>query len=86
MTMTEPARPAAPSRGAADEMAALVTPLCGGALPVRLRAWDGSVAGPGPLDGPRRPADRPQPGRPGQAARATGIAGAAPRPAAHVDA
>jgi cyclopropane-fatty-acyl-phospholipid synthase len=28
-------------------MAAVVTPLFGGELPVRIRAWDGSVAGPG---------------------------------------
>ncbi len=47
MTMT-PARPAPPGPGAdaAGELAAVVTPLFGGELPVRLRAWDGSVAGP----------------------------------------
>jgi cyclopropane-fatty-acyl-phospholipid synthase len=33
--------------GAAPALAALVTPLFGGELPVRLRAWDGSEAGPG---------------------------------------
>jgi cyclopropane-fatty-acyl-phospholipid synthase len=32
--------------GAAPALAALVEPLFGGALPVRLRAWDGSEAGP----------------------------------------
>ena len=35
-----------PSSGAAPALAALVEPLFGGALPVRLRAWDGSEAGP----------------------------------------
>jgi cyclopropane-fatty-acyl-phospholipid synthase len=30
----------------ATELAAVVTPLFGGSLPVRLRAWDGSEAGP----------------------------------------
>ena len=39
---------AAPASDApvAEQMAAVVTPLFGGALPVRLRAWDGSEAGP----------------------------------------
>ncbi len=32
--------------GAAQEMASVVQPLFGGQLPVRLRAWDGSEAGP----------------------------------------
>ena len=32
--------------GAAGELADVVAPLFGGALPVRVRAWDGSVAGP----------------------------------------
>lgn len=32
--------------GTAAKLAALVEPLFGGALPVRLRAWDGSEAGP----------------------------------------
>jgi cyclopropane-fatty-acyl-phospholipid synthase len=32
--------------GAASALASLVTPLFGGELPVRLRAWDGSEAGP----------------------------------------
>jgi cyclopropane-fatty-acyl-phospholipid synthase len=32
--------------GAAHELAGLVAPLFGGPLPLRLRAWDGSVAGP----------------------------------------
>src|SRR4051794_7489642 len=34
------------STGAAQELAGLVAPLFGGPLPLRLRAWDGSVAGP----------------------------------------
>jgi cyclopropane-fatty-acyl-phospholipid synthase len=34
------------SRGAAPALAALVEPLFGGELPVRLRAWDGSEHGP----------------------------------------
>src|SRR6476619_253479 len=38
--------PARTSGGVAVEMAAVVTPLFGGELPVRIRAWDGSVAGP----------------------------------------
>ena len=52
MTLTESRTPAsgptpAPTRaGVAAEMAAVVTPLFGGELPVRIRAWDGSVAGP----------------------------------------
>src|SRR6187397_778474 len=32
--------------GVAQQMADVVTPLFGGHLPVRIRAWDGSVAGP----------------------------------------
>ncbi|MCW2523182.1 MAG: cfa [Frankiales bacterium] len=36
---------------AASRLAALLTPLLGGELPVRLRAWDGSEAGP--ADAPR---------------------------------
>ena len=32
--------------GAAPALASLVTPLFGGELPLRLRAWDGSEAGP----------------------------------------
>ena len=52
MTLTDSRTPAsgpapAPTRtGVAAEMAAVVTPLFGGELPVRIRAWDGSVAGP----------------------------------------
>ena len=38
-------RPVA-SAGAAQELEATLRPLVGGALPVRLRAWDGSEAGP----------------------------------------
>ncbi len=36
----------ADATGAAQELAAVVAPLFGGTLPVRVRAWDGSVAGP----------------------------------------
>jgi cyclopropane-fatty-acyl-phospholipid synthase len=36
----------AEGKGAAPALAALVEPLFGGSLPVRLRAWDGSEAGP----------------------------------------
>lgn len=32
--------------GVAARMAAVVTPFFAGELPVRLRAWDGSAAGP----------------------------------------
>jgi len=53
VTLTDPRMPAATSgrppaagAGVADELAAVVTPLFGGVLPVRLKAWDGSVAGP----------------------------------------
>ncbi len=44
MTVSAPAR-----AGVADQLAALVDNVLGGDLPVRLRAWDGSEAGP---DGP----------------------------------
>jgi len=38
---------ATPSRpGAAQRLAGLVGPFFAGELPVRIRAWDGSVAGP----------------------------------------
>jgi cyclopropane-fatty-acyl-phospholipid synthase len=48
MTSTDARTPAPPTgSGAAHELAELVTPLFGGSLPVRLRAWDGSLAGPG---------------------------------------
>ena len=52
MTLTESRTHASgptptPTRaGVAASLAAVVTPLFGGELPVRLRAWDGSVAGP----------------------------------------
>jgi cyclopropane-fatty-acyl-phospholipid synthase len=51
MTLTESRMPPLPGPtpgrpGVAAEMAAVVTPLFGGELPVRIRAWDGSVAGP----------------------------------------
>lgn len=49
MTATLPAHTtsAAPADGGvAARLAAVVEPLFGGALPVRLRAWDGSEAGP----------------------------------------
>jgi cyclopropane-fatty-acyl-phospholipid synthase len=36
----------APGKGAAPKLAALIEPLFGGSLPIRLRAWDGSEAGP----------------------------------------
>ena len=36
--------------GIAGQLAALLSGVLGGTLPVRLRAWDGSVAGP--ADGP----------------------------------
>src|SRR6478735_11563562 len=35
-----------PAGGVAARLADVVAPLFGGALPVRLRAWDGSLAGP----------------------------------------
>jgi cyclopropane-fatty-acyl-phospholipid synthase len=43
-----PATPAAPAptAGIATQLEALVAPLFGGELPFRLRAWDGSEAGP----------------------------------------
>jgi cyclopropane-fatty-acyl-phospholipid synthase len=52
MTLTESRPPASgptatpTPTGVAEALAALVTPLFGGELPVRIRAWDGSVAGP----------------------------------------
>lgn len=39
-------RTAPAGKGAAPALAALVAPLFGGTLPVRLRAWDGSETGP----------------------------------------
>ena len=51
MTLTDSRTPTAGGppdrqRGVAQELADVVTPLFGGALPVRIRAWDGSEAGP----------------------------------------
>lgn len=47
MTLTDARTPAAGNAsGVAHRIAAVVAPVFGGALPVRLRAWDGSVAGP----------------------------------------
>ena len=49
MTLTDSRTPSADpgtTRGVAQEMAAVVTPLFGGTLPLRIRAWDGSEAGP----------------------------------------
>ncbi len=50
MTLTTdpqaPTAPGAQAGGAAGQVAEVVRPLFGGALPVRLRAWDGSEAGP----------------------------------------
>jgi cyclopropane-fatty-acyl-phospholipid synthase len=47
MTLADsPTRESAPTTPVAAELAAVVTPLFGGSLPVRLRAWDGSEAGP----------------------------------------
>ena len=46
MTMPGTRPPETGAGGAAQELADLVTPLFGGELPMRLRAWDGSAAGP----------------------------------------
>ncbi len=54
MTTTVPPLPAnactgaagSPASGVAHRLAALVEPIFGGTLPVRLRAWDGSETGP----------------------------------------
>ncbi len=46
MTATVSRRTTSPGGGVAAELAAAAEPLLGGALPVRLRAWDGSEAGP----------------------------------------
>lgn len=46
MTTTTTATTAPPVTGAADRLARALRPLAGGELPVRLRAWDGSEAGP----------------------------------------
>ena len=51
-----PNRPVRPARsdGIAPRLADLVTPLFGGRLPIRIRAWDGTTAGPtdGSTDAP----------------------------------
>ena len=47
MTQTAPGpTPTATVAGVAHRLAAAVRPFIGGDLPVRLEAWDGSVAGP----------------------------------------
>src|SRR4051812_19555272 len=45
MTLRE-SRPASPAIGAAQQIVDLISPLFGGLVPLRVRAWDGSVAGP----------------------------------------
>src|SRR6195952_2754035 len=45
-TQARPADATAPSRGVAARLEAALVPFVGGDLPVRLRAWDGSEAGP----------------------------------------
>ncbi len=45
-TRTAPSGTTLTSAGVADRLAAAVRPFIGGDLPVRLQAWDGSVAGP----------------------------------------
>ncbi|MGN6129902.1 MAG: class I SAM-dependent methyltransferase [Nocardioidaceae bacterium] len=51
MTLTTGRPPTATAgTGAAQQLAQVVAPLFGGVLPVRLRAWDGSTAGP--MDAP----------------------------------
>jgi cyclopropane-fatty-acyl-phospholipid synthase len=42
---TDPSR-TAPDDTVADQLAAVVAPMFGGRLPVRIKAWDGSVSGP----------------------------------------
>ncbi|NUR06874.1 MAG: class I SAM-dependent methyltransferase [Nocardioidaceae bacterium] len=46
MTLTDRPTREPTREGAAAGLAALVTPLLGGTLPLRIRAWDGSTAGP----------------------------------------
>jgi cyclopropane-fatty-acyl-phospholipid synthase len=46
MTTTSTPRPTAPAGGVAGRLAHAAAPFLGGDLPVRLRAWDGSEAGP----------------------------------------
>jgi cyclopropane-fatty-acyl-phospholipid synthase len=46
VTRTAPSDTTLRSAGVADRLAAAVRPFIGGDLPVRLQAWDGSVAGP----------------------------------------
>ena len=45
-TQSRPADATAPSGGVAARLEAALVPFVGGDLPVRLRAWDGSEAGP----------------------------------------
>jgi cyclopropane-fatty-acyl-phospholipid synthase len=54
MTLTDSRLPTdrTATRGAAHDLADVVTPLFGGTLPVRIRAWDGSVAGAEGADAP----------------------------------
>ena len=46
MTLIESRTPTSTATGAAHEIAAVVTPLFGGHLPIRIKAWDSSEAGP----------------------------------------
>ncbi len=46
MTLTEPQTAAGHQPDVARRLADVVSPFFGGALPIRLRAWDGSTAGP----------------------------------------
>ncbi|MFF4650595.1 class I SAM-dependent methyltransferase [Streptomyces sp. NPDC001380] len=46
MTSTRPPSAARTATGAAGRLAPLLEELLGGALPIRIRAWDGSEAGP----------------------------------------
>ena len=66
MTTTDTRTPASGTgtAGVAQELADVVTPLFGGSLPVRIRAWDGSLAGPAGRTDRRRPRRR-RPAPPG---------------------
>ncbi|PWS46729.1 SAM-dependent methyltransferase, partial [Streptomyces sp. ZEA17I] len=46
MNTTVTRHPARPATGAAQRLVPLAERLLGGALPVRVRMWDGSEAGP----------------------------------------
>ncbi|RST21117.1 SAM-dependent methyltransferase, partial [Streptomyces sp. WAC04770] len=46
MNTTTTRLPARPATGAAQRLVPLAERLLGGALPVRVRMWDGSEAGP----------------------------------------